>query len=332
MHRLSPDGPAARFLRFRLVLLCFLFVVTAVFPALAGSRSLPKDVGSPFDMAQGLEGAEPVLQILYVSSTQGETLPCPVCRGGPPGGLSRRAGLFDQYRHSGAPLLILAGPDEFLTDPASRGEEKRAMPSLTDGKIALAAYTALRVDAGWLSPEAAEWMRQAGGDVPPGFTVVEKEPQTRMVSTPAGPVGIVFFPRGERQGVNPSREQEKAVLDAGKALRKKAFLVIGVSPWGHQLEKAFLSKAEGIFGCLFGSGPGVAFSHAIPPSAPGILWLRSDTRGRSVTELRLLSTPPPPASGKSPDWIEGISFTARLIPLDAKVPENKDVAALLGKD
>lgn len=232
----------------------------------------------------------------------------------------------------GRPHLKLAGPYEFLADdpwlygPYAAEGKNAGLPGAGESKTALAAYALLQADVGWLSPRAARWFHQSTGATPPGFSEVGATPVSRTISTPIGLVGIVLFPEGSVQGKGPEQQQEQAVLAAGRALKDRCSLVIGISPWGYAGERDFLPKAEGVFHVIMGGGEGVGFSHAISDKRPGLLWLRPDTQGRAINVLEILTLP-----GKDFAWRENVTFRAKLDWLDDEVRPDPAMEQIVGQ-
>jgi hypothetical protein len=180
---------------------------------------------------------------------------------------------------------------------------------------------------GWISPKAAHWLQNATGGIPARYHIVTTEPVARVINTPIGAVGIVLFPEGPTPGKGPTPEMERKVLNAGRALREKTLLVIGISPWGFVGERDFLPKAEGTFACILGSGEGVAFPHSVSKKNPGILWLRPDSQGRAVNVLEFLQLPAP---GGTMQWREGITFNADLDFLDDSCAPSREMEKIIG--
>ncbi len=248
--------------------------------------------------------------------------------------------MFNKYRGEGKPLLLISGPDEFLADapfgtpyglpePSHGGlavkKGSGPLPPPQEARLALAAHNLLRVNAGWLSPKAAAWMRGAAKAVPSGYSEVGTDPVSLVLPTAAGKIGLVLFPRGDGPKDAPTPEQQKRVLAAAAALRPSAALIIGVSPWGFEAERDFLPLAQGVFSCLLGGGDGPGFAKSLQSQSPGVLWARSDSKGRSVTEITLLQRP-----GDGFRWTEGTSFNARLIDLKPNVaPPDRTMEALI---
>ncbi len=239
--------------------------------------------------------------------------------------------------------MIIAGPYEFLADVSnSYGNSDASAPSsaplppIEEGRRAFAVHSLLRVDAGWLSPKAARWMKQSSGKIPPGYQVVNAEPVSSLVDTRIGKIGILLFPEGPVPGKAPTPAQEQSVLAAGRALQSQAALVVGVSPWGLVGEKNFLPKAQGIFDCILGGGEGVGFAQSLSEKSPDVLWLRPDGKGRAVNVVEILrvperGTPKPVKPAKAASaWIDGVTFRASLEFLDNAFPPDPAMQKLVG--
>ncbi|MDR1686746.1 MAG: hypothetical protein LBR82_10005 [Desulfovibrio sp.] len=302
-------------------------------PAFAAARAAYSDSGL-FSASGDLHAVGPLLTVFYNASTFGETRPCPTCGlgSGTYGGMARRIGLFRAYRNAGKPCLVLAGPYEFTADDPFRfghlAEKGRnaAPPAAAEAVFARKLQAMLQVDAGWISRSAAGWLKTAGAGIPAGYVEIDREPRDKILQSPAGPVGIVFFPEGPVPGKGPTPEQERQVLERGKKLRGQVPLLLGVSPWGLVAEKSFLPKAGGIFDCILGGGEGVGFAFSLAEKIPGLIWLRPDGKGRAVNVLELNRMP----DGKTPfAWEEGRTFNARLDFMGERVPADKAALELI---
>ena len=201
------------------------------------------------------------------------------------------------------------------------------MPPAGKARTALAAYNLLNVDIGWISKKSAKWLRDNAGEIPRGFTEVGSEPVIKILDSPIGTIGVVFFPEGPVAGKSPAPGQEEAVLSAARGLKDRVAMVLGISPWGYVGERDFLVKADGIFNCILGSGEGVGFSGTVPQKAPGVLWIRPDGQGRAINILELYSRPQP---GQSIQWQERKTFGANLEFLDDSCPSDPGMLRLIG--
>jgi len=204
---------------------------------------------------------------------------------------------------------------------------KNALPTAESARVALAAYNLLNVDIGWLSKKSAQWMRDNAGDIPRGFIEVGSEPVVRLLDSPVGTLGFVLFPEGPEPGRSPAPKQINAAVTAGKSLKNKAVMVVGISPWGYVGERDFLPKAKGVFDCILGSGEGVGFPGTVPQKTPGVLWIRPDGAGRAVNILELYFKPQP---GQAIQWIERKTFGASLEFLDNTCPSDPAVLRVIG--
>jgi hypothetical protein len=300
-------------------------------PAFAAART-PYAGDGLFTASGELRAVDPLLTIFYNASTFGETQPCPTCGNGTYGGMARRVGLFRASRNAGKPCLVLAGPYEFTDDDPFRfghlAEQGRnaSPPPAAEAVFTRKLQAMLQVDAGWISRNAAAWLNTAAGGIPAGYLEIGREARDRIVQTPAGPVGIVFFPEGPVPGKGPTPEQARQVLERGKKLRGQVPLLLGISPWGLVAEKNFLPEAGGIFDCILGGGEGVGFGFSLAEKVPGLIWLRPDGKGRAVNVLELNRMP----DGKTPfAWEEGRTFNARLDFMGENVPADKAALDLI---
>lgn len=202
------------------------------------------------------------------------------------------------------------------------------MPPSDKARVALASQNLLKVDLGWLSPKAAQWLRQSVGSLPTGFHAMQKKPVTKIITTKAGKIGFVLFPEGSVPGKGPTPDQVTAVLAAGNALKGKVALIIGISPWGAAGETAFIrsKKAGEVFGCILGSGEGIGFAHSLTED-PSVLWVRPDSQGRAVNVIELLELP---TTGAKAEWLEGVTFRAEMDFLDDDRPDDPAMRGIVG--
>lgn len=205
---------------------------------------------------------------------------------------------------------------------------KKSLPPEEDARLAVSAHNLLGINAGWISAHAAGWLKKYAGGLPFGYQEVGQKPVTRLLDTPVGAVGMVFFPEGPLAGKAPTAEQEQMVIKAGRSLTDQAVLVIGISPWGSAGEKAFLPKAQGVFSCLLGSGEGISFPFHFLNEAPGVLWIRPDSKGRAVNILELYALP---VQGQTLDWRKGENFNASLVYLDQSYPPDPAMQNIIGR-
>lgn len=254
--------------------------------------------------------------------------------------------MLAELRSGGVPLLELVGSDEFVSDglsptgafvmPAAtraqagtvRRPETPIYPAQDRAVLAVKAYSYLKVDAGRLSPFTAGWLKKAAGSLPAGFLTVDTEPVAKAFNTPAGIVGVLFFPTGDEPGRTPSAAQMQATRKAGHKLKDSCDLVVGISPWGMQAEKEFLPMAQGVFDCLLGGGEGPGFAQSVNRSAPGVLWSRSDVNGRALCVIDVLELP---ARAQAADWLEGVTFRASLTYLEGKQAPDRGMIKIIGE-
>lgn len=252
-------------------------------------------------------------------------------------------------RQQGAPLLVLAGPDEFLADaalplsPTNGGGEAasgkftltkpqplpgldKIQPTREQATVTLRAYNLLGIDAGWLSPEAERSFTTHGTAVPRGFHTVRDEPVSVVHKVGDTRIGILFLPRAAAEDA-PSPQQIQAAVRAGQTLQQQCDFVVAVSPWGITGEKRLLLAADGVFACLFGGGDGVPFPHSLLERAPTTLWLRSESKGKAVTLLELRRLP---RAGAPLVWQEDVNFSARHVYLGPEMRQDAAMRKIIG--
>lgn len=185
----------------------------------------------------------------------------------------------------------------------------------------------MQVSTGWLSGKAADWFQQATGALPVGYREVGKEPVVQILDTEAGKIGVVLFPEGARPGSGADLQTEQKVLEAGKSLRGKVRLIVGVSPWGYRAERDFIRKWGNVFGCILGGGEGIGFDFSLKEH-PGVLWLRPDSQGRAINIVEFLELP---ALDSAPKWKENTTFRAYLQFLDEDYPSDQAMIRIIGQ-
>ncbi len=271
--------------------------------------------------------AGPALTLIFVANSKGSLFPCATCSSYAAGGISRRFFRLAQMRQSGAPLLYIAGPYEFPPDAKASEPPLANDAGPASPKLHLALHDALGVDAGWLSPASEAWFFSGAGKFPKGYSTVKKSPETRLLSVFGTTIGLVFFPEIAEPSPEPDAPDsiQAQCLKAGRTLGAKADFIIGVSPWGMDAERDFLSLADGVFNLILGAGEGLGFAQAFDSRAPGVLWMRSDSLGRGMTILELEQLP---TAGQYP-WIPGVTFNSRLEPLHPSIPTVPEIDALI---
>lgn len=182
-------------------------------------------------------------------------------------------------------------------------------------------YSALRVNVGYASPEAAQWF---GGRLPAGFAAVHDKPVVQRVQVGGVLAAVVLFPAV--QGDVPDAVL-RALLAAARS-SGDADVVIGVSPWGFQKEaKALQRLAEG-YDVLLGGGSGAPFPVELTTFAPGIAWSRPDKDGRCVIDIRFMTLPGKHAE-RPRSWLREVDFFVKEHPLGMEIDSAPDVAGLL---
>lgn len=269
----------------------------------------------------------PLLTIAYSAESRGEAHPCASC-GNKLGGLARRSGFLERLRQEAQPLLFVLGPGEFSADLSAAVRAQRArewqLPEEREAgpKEILAAYTALRPRAAYLSPEAGRWFRAARLDIPDFFVPLpgaEGRAASRVVDFGGHKVGLVFFAADE------NLEQARAgAMFAGRQLAPRVHLLVGISPWGFEAERAFLPEAAGLFHILLGGGSGPGFAAASSAQSGQLLWSRPAASGTGVNVISLYRWP----EAGPLHWENGLTFEARQEFLGPGIKEDPDIARL----
>ncbi len=266
----------------------------------------------------------PALRIVYTADSLGYLYPCPVCGGSATGGLARRAGALARLASEKIPTLILAGPGEFYAD--------RALPDAPDTRALAAvqakAFAAMPYAAVYVSPPAAAWLHKNNAPPPASAVLMRDVPVSRTFTCGNVSVGVVFFPPAAGQGDAPTPEQTDAVLAAARTMAQKHALIIGVSSWGMLAENMLMRRFAGVFHIILGAGTGMGLPGQVmlPGQALGPIWARAENKGRSIVVLEIL-TPP----GRDPQfqWVEGINFNIREVPLAGSVIEDPSIKSLM---
>ncbi len=178
----------------------------------------------------------------------------------------------------------------------------------------------------YLSPAAASWFNTYAKALPPRAVAPEAAPVSRTFPADDKTIGLILLPPGKGPEGTPTPEQLDAALLAARNLQRKADFIIAVSPWGMYPESMLLPGLDGFIQLLLGGGPGLGFPGQESTARPGLLWARSDTKGRAVTVIDILRWPAP---GTSFQWAAGVTYTARELPLGSEVPADPAMEALL---
>lgn len=200
----------------------------------------------------GLAWGEAPLTLVYTGNSFGHRDPCPSCGNSAIGGLARRSTVFKELRAdpgNASRTVFLAGGSEFFSDDLLRAE-KGNLKSLVAG------YEYLGYDLGAYTPEEAQWLASDAAAPPRGWIAFGQAPQTRILEKDGARIGVVLFPAAPADAKEISRPSRQALEAAAQGLRDSVNLVVGICPWGLEMEEAFLSSGKAVFDIVFGSGPG----------------------------------------------------------------------------
>ena len=289
-------------------------------PAYQGS--LPALEGT--DFSEGPAVAQPALRLLFIANTRGLTEPCRTCGNRALGGIARRCTMLDMLRGT-QPVLFLAGPYEFAASPELEAVSIiRDQHTAPDRLRAAAAFCA--PDAGYLTQHEAGLF--SGKKLPEGYVTVGNTPCVRRLRTAGGTVAVIMLPELPSGADTVPDQMLRAVLEAGRS-QADADLVIGVSPWGFSAEGRALPALDGVYDVLLGGGAGAPFPIDVTAFAPGVIWARSDSDGRTIIELGLDVLP---GAARPHPWIRDVDVRGREWLLGPAVKDHAGARAALAAE
>jgi len=202
------------------------------------------------------------------------------------GGLARRAALIAEKRKQIDPStvrLFIAGPYEM------QDIDENKSPAAKAPKVVGQAYESLDYDAIMLTPADAAVL---GPDMPESlktWVVPSGKVTTRTFERKNLRIGLVYFPVLASPEAVPTKADMEEVRRQARNLRGEVNVVIGVSPWGFNGEKAFLEKYKGPdqpLDVLLGGGHGSGNRGKLEADS-ATAWVRSFSKGKSVSFVRL---------------------------------------------
>ncbi|MEW5773164.1 MAG: hypothetical protein AB1916_06525 [Thermodesulfobacteriota bacterium] len=201
------------------------------------------------------------------------------------------ASLREHAEKNGAPLLVLAGPYEFIPTEAAAPEAPADA-----AKALAAAFVRLPYDLGYALPAESRWLADHGAALPPYFRVAGERPVSEVRQVGGVRVGLLLFPALAPSLVKAPQAIAKAVADSALNLRERSDIVVGVSPWGASAETDFLETRGHTVDVLLGSGPGPGFP-ARPMAGDKVLWVRSYSQGKALVQVVIKTLP-----SRTPEW------------------------------
>lgn len=192
------------------------------------------------------------LTLAYTGNSFGHRDPCPSCGTSAIGGLARRSTVFKELRanqEKASRTVFLAGGSELYSDDLLQAEKGNL-------KTLVAGYEYLGYDLGAFTPEEAKWLASDAAAPPRGWIAFGQAPQTRILEKDGARIGVVLFPAAPADAKEISRQSRQAIEAAARELGDSVDLVVGICPWGIEMEEAFLSSGTAVFDIVFGSGPG----------------------------------------------------------------------------
>lgn len=212
------------------------------------------------------------------------------------------------------PVLAIMGPGEFWADeergPLTPEETKRSQHSPDD---ILRAYSRFIAQGVYLSPRAQKWLGSRVASLPPSYIRMGAKAESRIIPVAGKQVGVVYF----------AGDQADA-LAAGRKIRRQVDLLIGVSPWGREDERAFADKADGLYHIILGGGPGYGFGASLLGKNQGLLWTRPEPNGIAVNLIDIKAWPDPALH----IWETGANYGAHVIMLGPSVPSDRVISEL----
>lgn len=190
--------------------------------------------------------------IAYTGNSFSYRYPCPSCGTSAIGGLPRRSTVFMELRANpehAQQTVFLAGGNEFFPDDLMRAEKGNL-------KTLVAGYEHLGYDLGAYTPEEAQWLASGAAAPPGGWIAFGQAPQTRIVEKGGARIGVILFPAMPADTREIPHQTRQAIEAAAQGVRYAVDLVVGVCPWGIEMEEAFLSSGKAALDIVFGSGPG----------------------------------------------------------------------------
>jgi len=202
------------------------------------------------------------------------------------GGLARRAALIaSKKKEPGAETvrLFISGPYEL------QDIDENKSPAAKAPRIVAQAYENLEYDAMMLTPADAAVV---GPEMPESlktWVVPSGKVTTRTFERKNLRIGLVYFPVLASPEAEPTEADMEEVIRQARNLQGEVNVVIGVSPWGFNGEKAFLEKYKGPdqpLDILLGGGHGSGNRGKLEADSAAA-WVRSFSKGKSVSFVRL---------------------------------------------
>lgn len=179
-------------------------------------------------------------------------------------------------------MLVLAGGYEF-------GREALGSKDAESIKALGSAYAMMKYDLGVLTGfEFKEFGEN--GLTPPLPWKHPGEVEFVRFDREGVSIGIILFPEVPTNTKTPPDRVVKAIETLLAEYRGKVDLLVGLSPWGLWLEKAYLESGTQPPDILLGSGPGVEVPGSFMANGK-TFWSRPYAKGKSVTRIDLLALP-----------------------------------------
>jgi hypothetical protein len=230
------------------------------------------------------------------------------------GGLARRATFFKQMQSSGTSTLFLAGTHEVLPN-----NEYESAPTIVFAKDLIKAYSMLPYHRLYLTSKEEQWLADNGKEPLPSYAqVVSGAVKSEIVNVNGTKVGLVAFPDLGPESTAPTQAVIDEVWKKAKELRPQVKLLLGVSSWGADNERKFLSRAEPLFDIVLGGGVGRGLEGEVS-GLGGTLLVRSMTKGKYMNVIDIYAWPDPNSDKK---WKLGASVRSEMKELGSEIPDD----------
>ncbi len=239
------------------------------------------------------------------------------------GGLARRATAFKTIRDQKDPkdyILFLAGPYELnsLNSQAISSKNYFLLSQI---------FSKLNYDLGLYSPHEVTKTAIEKNNPPKGWIKVKKNLQNQIFSFHGHRMACLIFPEIKRSIDKSWDKVKKQIQDRAKVLRKNATLIIGISPWGFNLEQRFLTSCAGAVDILLGSNVGPTIRGKLTKDSQ-TLWIRPYSKGKAINLVRL---PDWTKLGQKDEWVLNKNIDPGLIVLNDRFKPDSKITSIIYK-
>jgi hypothetical protein len=181
------------------------------------------------------------------------------------------------------------------------------------------AYGLLPYQRVYLTSKEENWLSKYGEKSFPGFfQVIGSSANAEIFTVGNVRVGLVAFPDLGPEYAAPEAGKIEDVLKKARALRPQVKLLIGVSSWGVENERAFINQSEPLFDLVLGGGVGRGLDGEVN-SRSGALLVRSFTKGQYMNIVDVLAWPDSHSDKK---WRPGETVRYSIKELGSQIPDD----------